>query len=58
MIDQIPCEYRQGSYSVLVQFNKGKFPNKYQELTKFDGSYLLYYYMDKSSNNVGKNMQC
>ena len=53
MIDQIPVNADRVAFS-FVQFNKVKFPNKYQELTKFDGSlYLLYYYMDKSGNNVG-----
>ena len=53
MIDQIPVNAERVAFS-FVQFNKVKFPNKYQELTKFDGSlYLLYYYMDKSGNNVG-----
>ena len=53
MIDQIPVNADRVAFS-FVQFNKAKFPNKYQELTKFDGSlYLLYYYMDKSGNNVG-----
>ena len=53
MIDQIPVNADRVAFS-FVQFNKVKFPNKYQELTKFDGSlYMLYYYMDKSGNNVG-----
>ena len=53
MIDQIPVNADRVAFS-FVQFNKVKFPNKYQELTKFNGSlYLLYYYMDKSGNNVG-----
>jgi len=53
MIDQIPVNADRVAFS-FVQFNKTKFPNKYQELTKFDGSlYMLYYYMDKSGNNVG-----
>ena len=53
MIDQIPVNADRVAFS-FVQFNKVKFPNKYQELTKFDGFlYLLYYYMDKSGNNVG-----
>ena len=53
MIDQIPVNADRVAFS-FVQFNKPKFPNKYQELTKFDGSlYLLYYYIDKSGNNVG-----
>ena len=53
MIDQIPTNADRVAFS-FVQFNKAKFPNKYQELTKFDGSlYLLYYYMDKSGKNVG-----
>lgn len=53
MIDQIPVNADRVAFN-FVQFNKAKFPNKYQELTKFDGSlYLLYYYMDKSGNNVG-----
>ena len=53
MIEQIPAGADRVAFC-FVQFNKVKFPNKYQELTKFDGSlYLLYYYMDKSGNNVG-----
>ncbi len=53
MIDQIPVNADRVAFS-FVQFNKVNFPNKYQELTKFNGSlYLLYYYMDKSGNNVG-----
>ena len=40
MIDQIPVNADRVAFS-FVQFNKVKFPNKYQELTKFDGSQLF-----------------
>ena len=52
MIDQIPVNADRVAFS-FVQINKAKFPNKYQELAKFDGAlYLLYYYMDKTGKNV------
>ena len=52
MIDQIPANADRVAFN-FVQFNKAKFPNKYQELTKFDGSlYMLYYYMDKTGKTV------
>ena len=52
MIDHIPTNADRVAFS-FVQINKAKFPNKYQELAKFDGSlYLLYYYMDKRGKNV------
>lgn len=52
MINHIPANADRVAFS-FVQINKAKFPNKYQELAKFDGSlYLLYYYMDKTGKNV------
>ena len=56
MIDQIPVNADRVAFS-FVQFNKAKFPNKYQELTKFDGSlYVLYYYIDKTGKNVSNKV--
>jgi len=56
MIDQIPTNADRVAFS-FVQFNKAKFPNKYQELTKFDGSlYVLYYYIDKTGKNVSNKV--
>lgn len=56
MIEQIPVNADRVAFS-FVQFNKAKFPNKYQELTKFDGSlYVLYYYIDKTGKNVSNKV--
>lgn len=48
MIDNLPADADRVSFS-FVQFNSAKFPGKYKELSKFDGSlYMLYSYIDKS----------
>lgn len=48
MIDNLPVDADRVSFS-FVQFNSAKFPGKYKELSKFDGSlYMLYSYIDKS----------
>lgn len=52
MIDNLPENAEKVVFS-FVQFNKSKFPNKYKELYKFDGSlYMLFYYLDKDGNNI------
>lgn len=52
MIDNIPENADRVAFS-FVQFNKANFPNKYRELTKYDGClYLVYYYMDAYGRNV------
>lgn len=48
MIDNLPTDADRVAFS-FVQFNSAKFPSKYKELSKFDGTlYMLYYYMDKT----------
>ena len=48
MIDNLPADADRVAFS-FVQFNSAKFPGKYKELSKFDGSlYMLYSYTDKS----------
>ena len=48
MIDDLPVGADRVSFS-FVQFNSAKFPGKYKELSKFDGSlYILYSYIDKT----------
>lgn len=48
MIDNLPADADRVAFS-FVQFNSAKFPGKYKELSKFDGSlYMLYSYIDKS----------
>lgn len=51
MIDDLPVGADRVSFS-FVQFNSAKFPGKYRELSKFDGSlYMLYSYIDKNGKN-------
>lgn len=53
MIDAIPENANRVAFN-FVQFNKAKFPNKYPELSSFDGMlYLIYNYMDAAGKNVG-----
>ena len=53
MINHIPENADRVSFS-FVQFNKDKFPNKYSQLSKFDGIlYLIYEYIDEEGNNIG-----
>ena len=52
MIDDLPVGADRVSFS-FVQFNSAKFPGKYKELSKFDGSlYMLYSYIDKNGKNL------
>ena len=52
MIDDLPGGADRVSFS-FVQFNSAKFPGKYKELSKFDGSlYMLYSYIDKNGKNL------
>lgn len=52
MIDNLPVDADRVSFS-FVQFNSTKFPGKYKELSKFDGSlYMLYSYIDKNGKNL------
>lgn len=52
MIDNLPADAENVAFS-FVQFNSAKFPGKYKELSKFDGTlYMLYYYMDKNGKNI------